>query len=66
VEALCDQLLAGPALAYHQHWAAHRRGPAGTLYGVKEGPGLANELIAPFHARSLAQTPNNWQHLPYG
>ena len=47
VEALGDQLLAGAALADHQHRPVERRGAARPLDRVEKGQALPDELIRP-------------------
>ena len=57
VEAFGDQLLAGAALADHQHRPIERRGAAGALDRVEKGRGLADQMSIPFHA-------TNWDYFP--
>jgi hypothetical protein len=52
MQALGNQLLAGPALADHQHWAVERSGTARPLDSVEKSEALADELFCAFHARS--------------
>jgi hypothetical protein len=49
VQSLGDQLLAGAALANHQHRPVERRRTARPLDRIEEGKALPNELIGPFH-----------------
>ena len=58
VEALGDQLLAGAALADHQHRPVERRGAARPLDRVEEGGGLADQLGVAFHS------PIDWDGFP--
>ena len=64
VEAFGDQFLAGPALADHEHRAAHRRGAAGAFDCVEKRARLADELNLPIHAHALADFPNLAQSAP--
>ncbi len=61
VEALGDQLLAGAALADHQHRPVERRGAARPLDRVEEGGGLADQLGVAFHPQTLGRFPMLWQ-----
>jgi hypothetical protein len=51
MQTLGDQLLAGAALANHEHWAVQWRGAARPLDGVEKGKALPYELIGPLHVR---------------
>jgi hypothetical protein len=53
VQALGDQLLAGAALADHQHRAVERRGAAGALDRVEKGSRLTDQLRRPLHVPQL-------------
>ncbi len=66
VEALGDQLLAGPALADDEHRTVERRRAAGPLERVEKGPRLADYLGCALHAKPLANFPNSWQVLSWG
>jgi hypothetical protein len=57
------QLLAGPALADHQHRSVERGGAAGALDRVEERSRLTNEMGFAFHAKRLADFPICWQVL---
>ena len=61
MEALGDQLLAGAALADHQHRPVERRGAARPLDRVEEGGGLADQLGVAFHHQRLGRIPMLWQ-----
>ena len=61
VEALGDQLLAGAALADHQHRPVERRGAARALDRVEEGRGLADQLGVALHCQCLGRFPTNSQ-----
>jgi hypothetical protein len=63
MQALCDQFLAGAALADHQHRPIERRRAACAFDRIEEGSRLADELIRAFHAKRLADFPICWQVL---
>src|SRR5690606_14301705 len=66
VKAFGDQLLAGAALADHQHRAPHRRRAAGALDRVEKGARLADEMLGlPIHDQLVAEIPICWQSPPY-
>src|SRR5688572_22891895 len=53
MESLCDQLLAGAALADHQHRPVERRGTARPLDRVEERGGLADQMGIALHYPAL-------------
>jgi hypothetical protein len=59
VETLCHQLLAGAALADHEHGPVERRGAARPLDRVQKGGGLADEVSASLHANDWGYFPSN-------
>ena len=66
VETLGDQLLAGAALADHQHRPVERRGAARALDRVEEGQALADELVCPLQPSIKNLTDCWWQIPPFG
>jgi hypothetical protein len=56
VEALGDELLAGPALANDQHRPVERGGTAGALDCVENGVALADESFSTFHVSQIWPT----------
>ena len=60
VEPLGDQLLAGAALADHQHRAVERRGAARALDRVEEREALADELVCPLHRSPIQILTDCW------
>ena len=61
VKPFRDQLLAGSALADHEHGPVKRRGAARALDGVEKREALPDELFGPLHARLLVANPTIWQ-----
>ena len=67
VQTLGDQLLAGAALADHEHRSVERRGAARALDRVEEREALADELVRAFQLslqnsdRLLVANPTIWQ-----
>ena len=63
MQTLGDELLSRPSFADDKDRSRHGGSAAGTLHRIKEGPGLADELVFALHYRILANFPINWQYL---
>jgi hypothetical protein len=64
VQALGDQLLAGPALADYQHRSIERRSATRPLDRVEKGEALPNELIGPLHNPLDKNLADCWWQIP--